>query len=268
MPVPISSALALVLAAAFALSLGPSSRAATPSLYANYVPNCTFTFVNDTGAPATTVAPGQYQIVVFTPFAFGAGGASCEFVQFHLTGPGVNLSTDLGGGDVEVEQQAVTLQPGGTYTVQDDGRPGQTRRTFTVATSGSATSTTTTTSSSTSTSTTKGTPSKDIVGSGLLPLRGALAASVGATGALRLLYKGHSVGTLRAGRYTATVTDASKKAGFVLHLLGKSRAVVRSVTVSGGPFVGNRKTTLSLGKGQWLFLPGQGGKGTFFIVTA
>jgi len=85
MPVPISSALALVLAAAFALSLGPSSRAATPSLYANYVPNCTFTFVNDTGAPATTVAPGQYQIVVFTPFAFGAGGASCEFVQFHLT---------------------------------------------------------------------------------------------------------------------------------------------------------------------------------------
>src|SRR3954470_24339747 len=136
MPVPISSALALAVAAVLALSLGPSSRPAEPSLYANYVPNCTFTFLNDSGAPATTVAPGVYQVVVFTPFAFGNGEASCEFVQFHLTGPGVNLFTDLGGGDVEVEQAAVTLQPGGTYTVQDDGRPGQTRRTFTVATSG------------------------------------------------------------------------------------------------------------------------------------
>src|SRR4051812_44855039 len=197
MAVPISSvrtALAICLVAAFALAVGPASQAAEPSLYANYGPSCTFAFVGDGTSGIANVPPGHYQVVVSTPFAFGNGLAACEFVQFHLTGPGVNLETDLGGGDEEVEQYSVTLQPGGTYTVQDDGRPGQTRRTFTVATSGSAASTTTSSSSSTTASSTKGVVSKDIVGSRVLPFRGALTGSVGAAGALKLVYKGRPVG--------------------------------------------------------------------------
>ena len=138
---------AAALVVALALVLGQAARAAVPTLYANYATNCTFAFVNDAGASFTSLAPGSYQIVVDTPFAFGNGNASCEFVQFHLTGPGVDFATDLGGGDVEYEQHTVTLQPGGTYTVQDDGRAGQTRRTFTVATSGTPTAPATPTTS-------------------------------------------------------------------------------------------------------------------------
>jgi hypothetical protein len=131
----------LIAVLALAAAVVPSAaRADTPSLYANYVPNCTFQFVTDSGAAVGTVPPGTYQVVVFTPFAFSNGSAACEYVQFHLTGPGVNLATDLGSGDSEVEQHTVTLQAGATYTVQDDGHAAQTRRTFAVATSGSASS--------------------------------------------------------------------------------------------------------------------------------
>src|SRR5262245_55469883 len=152
------------------LALGSAAQAATPTLYANYTPGCTFTFVGDSGAAVTSVAPGTYQVLVLTPFAFGNGNADCDFVEFHLTGPGVNLATDLGGGDEESEQHTVTLQAGATYTVQDDARAAQTRRTFTVASAASATPTgsaSTSTSSVTSDSSSKGggTASKDLVGS-------------------------------------------------------------------------------------------------------
>src|SRR5262245_35220187 len=141
-PVPMKRIwISLAVGLTVGLALGSASQAATPTLYANYTPSCTFTFVGDSGSAVTSVAPGTYQVVVFTPFAFGNGNADCEFVQFHLTGPGVNLATDLGGGDEEYEQHTVTLQAGASYTVQDDARPAQTRRTFSVATTGSATPT-------------------------------------------------------------------------------------------------------------------------------
>src|SRR5262249_24996294 len=174
-----------VLAAALALSLGHAARAADPSLYANYSPNCTFTFVNDAGAAVSNPAPGTYQLVVATPFAFSNGLAACDQPDFHLTGPGANVFTDLGSGDAEYEQHTVTLSPGATYTVQDDARPAQTRRTFTVATSGSAAPTAIPSTSSSSTSTPKastGTASKDLVGSAV----GSLSALVSKSGKVTL----------------------------------------------------------------------------------
>ena len=94
------SLFAAALVAALALSLGHAARAAIPSLYANYATNCTFAFVGDGGTAVSSVAPGTYQVVVDTPFAFSNGLAQCEYVQFRLTGPGVNFDTDLGGGDI------------------------------------------------------------------------------------------------------------------------------------------------------------------------
>jgi hypothetical protein len=92
MPVPISSVLARRLSPrrSRCRSARPPMCAA-PSLYANYVPNCTFAFLGDGGAPGTTVAPGAYQLVGLHAVRLRNGEASCEFVQFHLTGPGVNL---------------------------------------------------------------------------------------------------------------------------------------------------------------------------------
>ena len=259
---PRPSALALLVAAvALGLTLGRAADAAEPTLYANYSPGCTFGFVNDGGSPVTSVAPGTYQIVVATPFAFSNGLASCEFVEFDLTGPGVHLTTDLGSGDAEVEQHTVTLQPGGTYTVQDDGRPAQTRRTFTVATSGSAAavgaSTGASSSSSSSAATRGGTPSKDVVGSAV----GTLDAVVARSGKVTLVNGKQSVSFLRSGRYTIRVVDRSKLAGFAVQTVKHTPR-----TLSTAPFTGSRSVTVTLAAGQWYFLS-PGGARHPFIVT-
>jgi len=256
--------LIVALAAALALSLGRTAGAAEPSLYANYSANCTFAFVGDNGATVTSIAPGTYQLVVATPFAFSNGLASCETIEFHLTGPGVNLATDLGSGDAEVEQHTVTLQPGATYTVQDDGRSAQTRRTFTVNTSGSPTvpnaAPSTSSSSSSSAGTKGGTPSKDLVGSAVV-FRGTLAAAVSKTGKLTLTRSARGVATLKSGRYTIKVADASSKAGFVLKSLRGSLTTVSAVT-----FKGPHTLSLRLAPGQWYFFT-PGGTRHPFIVT-
>src|SRR5213080_4817531 len=175
------SRLVLIVLAAASLALAGGVQAAQPSLYATYSPNCTFTWTGDNSASVTSVPPGAYDVVITTPFAFGNGNASCLYVQFHLTGPGLDLGTDLGQGDAEIEQHTVTLQPNATYTVQDDGRAALTRKTFTTASSGTASSggsTSTGAGSSSSSGKTTGTPSVDIAGSAVLPFRGALEAIV------------------------------------------------------------------------------------------
>ena len=188
--------------------------------------------------------------------------ASCEFVQFHLTGPGVNLDTDLGGGDEEVEQHTVTLQPGGTYTVQDDGRPAQTRRTFTVATSGSASSTDAPRARPRPRpATTKGTPSKDIVGS-----RDPAAARSARGGRLEggqvtLSKAKKSVSSLKSGRYTFRVTDGSSKAGFAVQLVKRT-----PTTVSTAKFTGTRAVTVNLTPGQWYFSTPGGTRHPFYVT--
>ena len=252
--------IAAALAVATALTLGHAARAADPSLYANYASNCTFAFVGDGGSAVSSVAPGTYQLVVDTPFAFSNGLASCEFVQFHLTGPGINIDTDLGSGDSEVEQHTITLQPGGTYTVQDDGRPAQTRRTFTVATSGSAASTGGATTSSTA-STKGGTPSKDLVGSAIGPLRGSLEAAVSKAGKVTLSKAKKRVSSLKSGRYTFRVADGSSKAGFVVQLVKSP-----PTTVSTAKFTGTRAVTVNLTPGQWYFSTPGGTRHPFYVT--
>jgi hypothetical protein len=257
-------ALLAAFAAALALQLGSSAGAATPTLYANYAANCTFAFVGDGGAPVTSIAPGTYQLVVATPFAFSNGLAACETIQFHLTGPGINLDTDLGSGDAEVEQHTVTLQAGATYTVQDDARPAQTRRTFTVAVSGSSAapsgSTSTSSSSGSSSGTKGGTPSKDPVGSAIV-FRGRLAALVSKAGKLTLTKSAKAVSTLKSGRYTVEVLDGSSRAGFVLQPLKGPATTVTTVR-----FTGARSMSLRLSPGQWYFST-PGGTRHPFVVT-
>jgi hypothetical protein len=259
-------ALALGLAAAAALSFGSASQAAEPTLYANYSTSCTFVFVNDSGGAVTSVAPGTYQIAVVTPFAFSAGGAACDFVQFDMTGPGVSLQTTLGDGDAEYELHTVSLQAGSTYTVQDDARAAQTRRTFAVATTGVPSPVvavpSTPTSSPTSTKTTSGaSTSQDLVGSAILPFRGTLDALVSPTGALSLTKSKQSVDTLKSGRYTFRIVDDSHKAGFTVQLLKHS-----AKALSTKQFTGSRSETVSLPKGQWIFYTPSGIRHYFVVI--
>ena len=71
--------------------------------------NCTFTIVDDSGKPVTSIAPGAYQVDVRTPVVFGTlpipiGMASTDFTackgvpMFQLAGPGVNVSTTMTAG--------------------------------------------------------------------------------------------------------------------------------------------------------------------------
>ena len=63
----------LAAAAALAGAGSAGSRAALlPTLYVNYTIGCTFTITNDAGAAVSSIAPGNYQVLVITPGPFGA----------------------------------------------------------------------------------------------------------------------------------------------------------------------------------------------------
>src|SRR4051812_16886042 len=203
-PGPLLRASLCVGALVVALAASSASRAAAPSIYFHYAPDCSFRIVDDGGAAVTTVPPGSYQVVVDTPYAFAAETAACSFVQFNLSGPGVSHATTLGTGDSEIELFSVTLQPSSTYVAQDDGAPARTRRTFTTAASGSPASVAaagggSTASSGSKTGSSKG--STSAIGTAIPTEQGTLVGTVGANGKLTLTRKGKAVQILPAGRY-------------------------------------------------------------------
>jgi hypothetical protein len=260
------SRIAFIAVVAASLAVAGGGQAAQPSLYASYTPNCTFAWTGDNNAAITSLAPGAYDVVITTPFAFGNGLASCLYVQFHLTGPGVDLDTDLGQGDAEIEQYTVTLQPNATYTVQDDGRPPQTRRTFTTAASGTPSSggipSSTTSGGTSSGGNGKGTPNVDIAGSAVLPFRGALDAIVYKSGRLTLTRNDKPVKYLKTGRYTFSVDDESAKNGFSVQVL-KGKVV----TVTSKTYVGSHDVTLALKPGRWSYFTPAGKQTSFFVTS-
>jgi hypothetical protein len=249
---------------ACALFFGQGAHAAAPTLYAHYTANCTFAFVDDSSAAVTTVPPGQYQIAVDTPYAFGNGGAACGYVQFQMTGPGVNISTTLSFGDSVAELFTVTLQPSSTYVAAETGQaPFQ--RSFTVAATGTAVGTAGGSSSSGSTTTTKsGGSSGSPIGTALPadPFRGSLTGAVSAAGKLSLKQGGKAVTSLESGRYSLQVTDRSKKSGFLIQEVRKGAR-----TVSGVAAVGKHSVTVDFKRGQWFFYGTFVGKKSYFIVV-
>jgi hypothetical protein len=270
-PVPI---LSTACALAAALSLGvTSSRADTflPTLYVRYAMNCTFTITNDAGAQITQIAPGEYQLFISTPVPFGlidlsgiSDMTACKgFVLFSITGPGVNVDTNLEFGDNETDNSLQpTFLPGSTYVAQDGNQPTVARKAFTTAASGSSTPVSSSSSSSSSSSTGKGAVQKQLVGSAVVPFRGALAAAVGATGSLTLRTKGKPVGTLEAGLYTFTVHDNSATSGFSIQRLKAS-----PTTLTGVGYKGTHVKTVNLKAGQWTFFTPSRKKNYFIVVN-
>ena len=239
-------------ALAAALTAAPGAQSAFPSLYVDYkTDDCTIRFTNDAGANVTTVAPGTYQIVITTSDPYGVFGQTeglraCKgFVQFRLTGPGVSVYTTLDYGDGTSEIYPATFQPGATYTLQDDNNIPGTRRSITVATSGSASLA----------------PSKGAPAAGA-DVRGTLHVIVAHNGKLSLRRNGKAVTSLKAGRYTFSVDDQSRKLGARLQVLnGKAQ------TITSAGYVGWQEVTLTLMAGRWsFFVPG--GQRTVFVVLA
>ena len=63
---------------------------------------------------------GTYQVVVNTLFPFSDGQASCDFINFQLTGPGVSYSTQLGQGDADQEVTTQNFAASSSYTASDN----------------------------------------------------------------------------------------------------------------------------------------------------
>jgi hypothetical protein len=247
-----------------------------PTLYVNYAMNCTFTITSDSGARVTSIPPGTYQVFITTPMVFAdvdltgiSDMTACKsFTQFALSGPGVNLSTTLQDGDEDKELDKATFQPASTYVAVDNNQPAVARVSFTTTSTGSASDVAGPTTSSSSgkgdvQSSLLGSSNSSTSASASLPLRGTLVATVSASGTPKLTYRGKGVTTLKAGRYTVSVSDHSTKGGFIIQGVKQG-----ATTVTGVAFVGRRTKALDLKAGQWFFYPTFVGSKTFFIVTS
>jgi hypothetical protein len=248
--------------------------AVAPTLYVTYASNCTFTLTGENGAAVTSIAPGDYQVEVTTPEPFGdgnsaAGGATGLYdcggeVNFQLTGPGVDLTTNLdGGANNQHSFDATAFAPSSSYTAVDGNNPAASAITFTTTATGTPIVATVPVSTVPTTTTTSSSP---VVGPTVKAkpavFRGTLHGGVSATGKLSLTFDGKSVTLLAAGRYAVTVIDHSKGAAFVLRALNHA-----PTTITAAGFTGKRSTSVVLTAGQWYYYPSFIGTKTYFFVS-
>jgi hypothetical protein len=233
-------------------------------------PDGTLEAVLDSGVrirPSTTgavIPPGVYAAVVQSDVPEFRD----DYHMFHLTGPGVNLQTDLLAGDERAEPHSVTFLPNSTYVFQDDRNAGLGRVTFT--TSGPATAVAQSSGGSPASSSSgagktssQGVKNVDLVGSAMptTTFRGTLNGGVDTRGKLALTFKGKAVSSLKSGRYRIVVLDETSTSSFNLNKLGR-----KPVKVTGRPFVGRQTATLTLAPGQWMFYSTPAKKKYFVVV--
>jgi hypothetical protein len=252
----------LAVAALLALPSAAVGRvAANPTINVNYSlnGNITAALADGTALGATSgsgnVIPGGWYV-----FQMVGPGGCASIPQFILKGPGLYLSDNLDGGETDYIEHIVHLLPSSTYTWSNDAFPSvihtfQTNSTTVGAPPPDASKKGLSSSNHTTVSST------DLAGSGLLVFRGTLTGAVSAAGRLTISYKGKSVASLKAGRYTIRVTDKSSTNGLVLQKLKHSA----TVNVSGLAFVGTSAKTLPLSAGKWFFMP-RIGKATYVVT--
>jgi hypothetical protein len=234
---------------------------ANPSLVVTFTTAGTISVTQPDGTPvgsassAATVIPAGY----YTLMLYGPGG--CAYLPvFELKGPGESIIDDMRGGEWETFQYNAYFLPNSTYTWRNDANPAVV---YTFKTSASVVGTPPG-QALPGTSSGKGSTvsSQDPAGSAVLPFRGTLTGAVSASGTLTLAYKGKSVSSLKAGRYTIDVNDKSSTTGFMLQ---KVNHAVMSIT--GMTFVGKRSATVRLTAGKWLVIP-RLGTTTYSIVVS
>lgn len=204
------------------------------------------------GAP-TVIPAGFYTVLETGPMGLPAG-----LPYFHLSGPKVDLLSNLNEGGLESYTDHVTLQPSSTYTWTDDAISGVVNKFTTTAdvlgtAPGAAVSPHTGAPAS----------SQDLVGSDVVRLLGTLTGSVSAAGTLTLAFGGKRPAKLAAGRYRIVVTDKSATAGFILARTGHAAKQVTGVV-----YIGKRSLVLGLAAGRWHLVGRIGAKTGTTIVVA
>jgi hypothetical protein len=230
--------------AALAVYFGVARAAVSPTMHAFVHQDDSIGLTFDDGtqvgnqqAVPPTIPPGTYSISVLD---------DTSEHNFHLAGPGVDQSTDIGGSSTPT--WSVTLQPGQIYRFQCDNHPdfmyGVFRTSGTSSSSGSSSSGGTSTSSG-GTSSTGGSQTSSNGGS---TLAGNLAATLSRVGAVTLKSGGKSVSQLDSGRYRITISTKAPARSFVLQRKG------------GRPLTITHSTTITLTAGQWSFYSQPGAK--------
>ncbi len=209
----------------------------------------------DNSSVGSTIPPGTYQFILNNNTADDYAVDH----KFHIFGPGVNYTPPSGAVQTTF---SVTFQAGSSYTIQDDLDPVTHRMSVLASTAaGSGSGTTGGGSTTTPTGSTKPT-SSDIVGSEVVPFRGALDGIVFGNGHLSLSRNGKAVATLKTGRYTFFVDDESKTRGFSVQQLHK-----QPVTITNAAFKGTHDVTMALKPGQWFFFSPGAKKRAFVVVS-
>jgi hypothetical protein len=270
-PVPFRRSLLVAFAALAVLVVGAArggaATAANPSLYVDYNTSCHFTMRLDSGAgvtSGTSIPYGTYQLVVTTPIAFSNGQGGCDFINFSLTGPGVNYQTQLGQGDSTQEVTNQTFASGASYTASDNTVPPGSTISFSASTTANSSSSS---SSGSSSSGASSGASQSPIGSeagsssSKLTFKGNLAGTVSAAGKLSLTFKGKAVATLAQGQYQLKVTDKSTKSGFIVDGGG------HKTTVTTPAYKGSKTVTLNVTNGQWWYSAKAGAEKIYFVAT-
>jgi hypothetical protein len=203
--------------------------------------------VGNQARSAPVIPPGTYTIQVVDD-----AGAH----NFHLTGPGVDVGTTIGG--MGTPTWTVMFQPGAHYRFQCDDHPDFMYGEFDTSGTGSGGSSSGGSSSGGSSSggsSSSGGGTVSNTGTKSTAVLGTLIGRVNPAGKLVLTYGGIPVTKVNAGRYKITVADKAPTRSFVVRKTGGA-----ATTVSGVAFVGTRSVTLNLSSGKWTFYTSAGAK--------
>jgi hypothetical protein len=245
------------------LSSVAHGRATAPlTLKVNFALTGTITVTLPSGTPvgvtsgSPTVVPAGYYILDMN----GPGGCAA-MPHFNLRGPGVQVFDNLNEGESDHVEYNANFLPNSTYVWSSDAVPGV-FHTFVTSSDVVGTAPPRPAGGLTSGNHTT-VKSSDFVGSAILPQRGTLTAAVSAAGTLSLTYQGKSIASLKAGRYTISVTDKSSTSGFAVKKLRHA-----TTTITGRTFVGKRSEKVQLTAGKWVFSPSGGKRSYTIAVTA
>jgi hypothetical protein len=252
---------AATLAAILVLACGVERADASGDLYIVFNLNHTISVTQANGAPLGTTSGPPTQIPAGSYNLHFDDSIGVSGPIFTLSGPGENMSESLTLGEYPSATDVATFQPNSTYTWWDAENP---NIVFTFQTTSQSVGTPTGSDSAGggTTSSGGGSGSQDIVGSGVSQFRGSLEATVYADGKVSLVKNGNAFTSLKSGRWTFSVDDESKKAGFSVEILHGS-----AKTISSKAFVGSNDVTVTLKPGRWFYFTPGGKKKQFFVTS-
>jgi len=213
------------------------------------------TSIGTSSGPPTVIPAGDYTVALEQP-------GCVQVPSFELQGPGVNIVSNLSGGEVTSATDPATFLPSSTYTWRNDANRAVVNTFVTSSTVVGTPPPSPLGIAASGASTNKPTTNTGVVGADVVPFRGTLEGTVTAAGKLILAFRGRRVTTLRAGRYRITVSEPGAGNGFMLQT-----TTHRTVSLPRTTLAGTRTGLVDLTPGRWLFMPRRGTTAVTVVVT-